>query len=218
VYPSSHCPDCNSKIKYYDLLPVISYLLLKGKCRYCGERISWQYPLVELLTGFLFITFYWRFSFDMKFIVMLLLLSLLIVSSFIDLRYKIIPNKITYIGIISGLVLSIFFTHITMLNSLLGAIIPAGLLLLIALIYKKGMGIGDVKLVAMIGTFIGWEYTLLAIFLASLVGSIIGLTLLVSGVISRKTQIPFGPFITIGTLIIILFGQELINLYISLFI
>src|SRR6056297_1108967 len=218
VFPSSHCPNCNHKLKIYDLIPVVSYLLLSGKCRYCDHEISVQYPLIELLTGIIFLLMYLKYGFSAKLIILLILILALISSSVIDFRFKIIPNKITYPGIILGLILSIFFEHITILNSFLGAVIPSGLLFLIAFFYKKGMGMGDVKLVAMIGAFIGWKYTLLGIFFGSLLGSIIGLTLIGIGIIDRKTRIPFAPFISFGTLISILYGQVIVDFYLSLFI
>ncbi len=218
IIPPSYCPYCTKKLKYYDLIPVLSYLFLGGRCRYCRAEISIQYPAVELLTGFLFSLMYFKYGFSLQLFIYILLVSLLIIVSFIDYKYKIIPNEITYTFIITGFILSLFFNHITFLNSLLGILLPAGLFLLIALIYRRGMGMGDVKLIALIGAFIGWKYTLLGIFLASLIGSVIGLVLIVSGIISRETRIPFAPFISLGTLLSILYGQEIVRFYLSLFI
>lgn len=217
ISPASHCPDCGTRLKPIDLVPVISFFLTKGRCRYCGKAISWQYPLVELLTALLFLSLYVKYGINSKFINLLILVSLLIICSFIDLRNKIIPNKITYPGIILGFILSLFFNHITFTSALLGLLIPAGLLFLIALIFKKGMGMGDVKLVAMIGTFIGWQDTLLSIFIGSLLGSVIGLILIGTDSIERRTRIPFGPFISIGTVVMLLIGENLIKWYLGLF-
>ena len=218
IFPASHCPMCEAKLKYYDLIPFLSYFFLKGRCRYCNKKIPIQYPLVELLTGLLFLLVFLNFGFTTEFIILMALISSLIVVSFIDIEHQIIPNEITFFLIPFGLILSIFFNHISFLNSLLGLIIPAALLLLIALIYKKGMGLGDVKLVAMIGVFIGWKYGLLSIFIGALIGSIYGVYMMVNTGMDRKTQIPFGPFISLGAVVMILYGNLLINWYISLFI
>lgn len=217
VLPASHCLYCGTRLKVIDLVPILSFLLARGKCRYCDKPISWQYPVVELITGLLFLLLYVKYGINSKYVILLVLLSLLIICSMIDLKRKIIPNAITYPGIVTGLILSLFFNHISFVSALLGMVIPAGFLLLIALIIKKGMGMGDVKLVAMIGTFIGWEYTMLGIFIGSLVGSVIGLTLIAAHKMERKTRIPFGPFISMGTVIILLYGQRLLNWYLGLF-
>ncbi|MEJ6950059.1 prepilin peptidase [Natronospora cellulosivora (SeqCode)] len=217
VFPASHCPECKKRLEITDLVPVLSFIFNKAKCKYCGTKISWQYPLVELLTGFLFLLLYVKFGLNSIFIIYSLLIASLLVSSGIDIKYKIIPNKITYPGIIISLILAIFFNHISFLSSLYGIIIPGGLLLIIALIYGKGLGMGDVKLIAMIGGVLGWQHSLFAIFIGSLIGSILGLTLMVTGVMSRKTRIPFGPFISFGAIISIFYGQQIFEWYISLY-
>lgn len=213
ITPPSHCPSCNTRLKVVDLIPIISFLLSGGKCRYCGEKISWQYPIVEALTGILFLLTYLKFGLSKETLIFLFLVSYLIIISFIDLHEQIIPNVLSYSGIIIGLILSIFFNHISFVDSLLGLLIPAGALLIIAIIFKGGMGIGDVKLVGMIGTFIGFKYTLIGIFLGAFIGSVVGIAKLVKGDIERKTPIPFGPFINIGALIMLFAGDEIINLY-----
>ncbi len=218
VNPPSHCPNCNTRLKVIDLIPVVSYLSTGGKCRYCGEKISFQYPFVELLTAFLFLGAYLKFGFGFELLFMLLLISSLIVISFIDYKYMIIPNVITYSGIIIGLLYAIIFDYITVINSLLGILIPSLLLLIVAFLFKGGMGMGDVKLVAMLGAFLGYKYTLAGIFIGSVFGSIIGLGLMGLGIIKRKTRIPFGPFICLGASLMIFFGNQLISWYLSLFL
>ena len=213
ITPPSHCPSCNTRLKAVDLIPVLSYIFYKGKCRYCGAKISLQYPLVELLTAILYLSVYIRFGFSLEGFIYLFLFSLLITISFIDLNEKIIPNLISYSGIIIGLILSIIFNHMSFISAILGLLIPSLLLLIIALVFQGGMGIGDVKLVGMIGTFTGYLYPLIGIFIGALVGSIIFLPLLLTGKINKKTKIPFGPLISLGTVIMILFGERLIDLY-----
>jgi leader peptidase (prepilin peptidase)/N-methyltransferase len=218
VKPPSHCTKCNTRLKFIDLIPVLSYLFTGGKCRYCGAKISIQYPFVELLTAFFFLFSYLKFSLTSEFFIYILLLSALIVISFIDYKYMIIPNIITYSGILIGFLSAFIFDHTTIIDSLLGILIPALLLLLIALIFKGGMGMGDVKLVSMLGAFLGYKYTLVGIFIGSVFGSVIGLVLMGVGVLNRKDRIPFGPFICLGAVIMIFFGDQLIELYLSLFL
>ena len=215
IAPPSHCPNCNTRLKTVDLIPVISYIFNKGECRYCGVNISWQYPVVELLTAFLYLFTHLKFGLTADFFIYLFLISYLIIISFIDFNEKIIPNVLSYSGIIIGLVLAIIFNHISFISSLIGLIVPSLLLLLIALIFKGGMGIGDVKLVGMIGVFTGYLYSLLSIFLGALIGSVVYLPLMLTGKVDPKTRIPFGPLINIGALIMIFYGEELIDIYLQ---
>ncbi|ADQ14870.1 prepilin peptidase [Halanaerobium hydrogeniformans] len=218
IKPPSHCPHCNTRLKVIDLIPVLSFLITGAKCRYCGASISWQYPFVELLTGIFFLAAYLNFGLTAEFFLMLLLLSALIVISVIDYKYMIIPNVITYSGILIGFISAIIFDYLSIFDSLLGIVIPALILLAVALIFKGGMGMGDVKLVAMLGAFLGYKYSLMSIFIGSLVGSVIGLSLMGLGVIDRKDRIPFGPFICLGAVIMIFFGEQLIDLYFAIFL
>lgn len=218
VSPPSHCPNCKQRLRVIDLIPVISYLLNKGRCRYCGEKISIQYPLVELLTAILFLAAYLKFGFSGYLIIILLLLSALIVVSIIDLKYKIIPNQITYAGIFLSLIFAFVFDYITLFNAFLGIAIPSLVLFLIIFLSKGGMGVGDLKLAAMLGGFLGYKYVLAGIFLGSLIGSIIGIYFIISKKWNGKTMIPFGPLIALGTTIMIFFGRELFDLYIAIFV
>ncbi|AGB41723.1 prepilin signal peptidase PulO-like peptidase [Halobacteroides halobius DSM 5150] len=211
----SYCPKCKTKLAALDLVPVLSYLLLRGRCRYCNTKVSRQYPLVELVTGGLVVGLFQQYHLSSQFMTYSLLVALLIVASVIDFKLMIIPNKITYLGIISGLLASVVFNHISVRASLLGLLIPAGLLLIIALV--GGMGLGDVKLVAMIGSFIGLRDTLVGIFFGSLIGSILGVGLISLGIKNRKSRIPFGPFIAIGTILVLLFREPIINFYFQLY-
>lgn len=218
ITPPSHCPECGTRLKVIDLIPVLSFLSTGGKCRYCNTKISKQYPIVELMTGFLFLFAYLKFGFSVQLFIYLLLISALIAVAFIDYKYMLIPNKITYPLIVISLLSAFIFDYITIYQSLLGIVIPPLLLLIVALIFKGGMGMGDVKLAAAIGGFLGWSYTLAGIFIGSLLGSVIGLSLMGLGIIERKSRIPFGPFICTGALTMIFFGETLINWYFNLFI
>jgi leader peptidase (prepilin peptidase)/N-methyltransferase len=218
ITPPSHCPKCGTRLKVIDLIPVLSFLSTGGKCRYCNTKISKQYPIIELLTGFFFLAAYLKFGISVQLFIYLLLISSLIAVTVIDYKYMIIPNKITYPLIVISLLSAIIFDYLTIFQSLLGIVIPSLLLLIVAFIFKGGMGMGDVKLVAAIGGFMGWIYTLAGIFLGSLLGSIIGLSLMGLGIIGRKTRIPFGPFICIGAVVMIFFGDTLFNWYINLFL
>lgn len=217
ITPASHCPKCGEYLKVRDLIPILSFLLNRGKCRYCGKVINWQYPVVEVLTAFLFAILYHNFGLHISFIIYSFLSCILIVCSVIDLQYKIIPNKITYPALITALISSIFFNHISFMGSLTGMLIPGGLFLLLALLYGKGLGMGDVKLVALIGAVIGWQFTLIGIFLASLIASITGLILMIAGIMDRKTRIPFAPFIGLSTIISLFCGEELFSILMSLY-
>ncbi|TDX53034.1 prepilin peptidase [Orenia marismortui] len=216
IWPGSHCTNCQTNLKIFDLIPVLSFIFTKGRCRYCDTKVSYQYPAVELLTALLFLISYWRYSLSIEFLIYSGLIALLIVCTFIDLKYQIIPNKITYPGIIIFFIISFFFNHITIKSSLLGIVLSGGFLLVIAIVSRGGMGIGDVKLAAMVGSVIGVKYTIIGIFIGSLIGSIISLILIGFNIKDRKDRIPFGPFIAIGTVVMIFYGNVIINWYLDL--
>ncbi|KXS45967.1 MAG: leader peptidase (prepilin peptidase) / N-methyltransferase [Candidatus Frackibacter sp. T328-2] len=216
IFPRSHCPNCQTKLGVMDLIPIISFVFNKGRCRYCQTKISWQYPLVELLTGIFFAILFIQYQFSINFWIYAFLTILLIICTFIDYKHQIIPNKITYSGIIIGLILSILFKHITFQSALLGILIPGGFLLLVAIITNGGMGIGDVKFAVMIGTYIGAKYTLIGIFIGSLVGSVLGLGLICLGLKERKSRIPFGPLIALGNILMLLWGEEVVGWYLGI--
>ncbi|OCL28138.1 peptidase A24 [Orenia metallireducens] len=218
VFPPSHCPNCQTNLKAFDLIPIFSFLFNKGKCRYCSENISYQYPLVEILTGIIFFALYWKYKLSIELLIYVVLACLLIVSSLIDLKYMIIPDYLNYFGIVLGFIFALFFEYQTLYSALLGLLIPAAILLLIVIISKGGMGVGDVKLIAMIGAFIGVKYAVATIFLGAFIGSVIGVGLMITGIKGRKDRIPFGPFIAMAALLMILWGEDIINWYIGLFL
>lgn len=218
VTPRSHCPQCKSPIKFYDNIPLISYLLLKGRCRNCGQPISIQYPIVEAITAlssfFLFITF----GVSLSFIYYFSFVAALIVITVIDLYYQIIPDVISLPGIVIGLLGSLIIPQITFWASLIGIISGGGSLFLVATAYqwlfkREGMGGGDVKLLAMIGAFLGWKAVILTILLSSFIGSIIGITVMLIKGKDFKYAIPFGPFLALGAVISLFYGEQLINWY-----
>ncbi|NLM69073.1 MAG: prepilin peptidase [Firmicutes bacterium] len=202
VAPRSHCPSCGHTLRPRELIPVLSFLIQQGKCSSCRATISWQYPVVELLTavGFAF----YAFSADswQELVVLLVFFSLLLIASVIDLQHQILPNVITLPGMIIGLCFAALRWTIPIFHSMLGIIVGGGVLLVIAVL-TKGMGMGDVKFLAFIGAFIGPLPTVIALFAASLLGTIYGIIYLTATKQGRKTPIPFGPFLALGALITI---------------
>lgn len=217
IKPFSFCPKCRNTIKPWHNIPILSYILLRGKCAYCGEKINIRYPIVEGINGVLYVLAYIYFGFDIVLPFVLFFLSSLIVISFIDLDFQIIPDRISISLILFGLLLSVLSHSAYNLvadlkESLLGILVGGGSLLIIALLSKGGMGGGDIKLNAGIGAFLGWQNALLTIFIGSLLGAIVGLIIL------KKTgnrKIPFGPFLSIGSIISLFWGREIIRLYLG---
>lgn len=216
VFPPSHCPACNKKIKPYDNIPIISYILLKGRCRECRGKIAFQYPLVEFLNAAGYVVMIWEFGVGINAVIYALLFSALIVVTFIDLEHQIIPDRITLPGILIGFILGAAVLPVGWLNSLIGLFLGGGLFYLVAVASRGGMGGGDIKLIAMIGAFLGWKHTLLTIFLGALAGSIVGLSLMIFKGKGRKHPVPFGPFLALGAVASLLWGSDIINWYINL--
>jgi len=213
VYPGSHCPKCNTPIKVYDNIPIISFLLLRGRCRSCGTRIPLQYPAVELLNASAYVLTYWRFGSSWEAAIYSILFSALIVVSLIDLRYKIIPDIITIPGIVTGIVASALVLPSGIVNSVSGVILGGGIFFVAALLSRGGMGGGDIKLLAMMGAFLGWMDVILIVVVSSFLGSIVGIFLMVFHGKGRKHPIPFGPFLAIAGVIAIFFDHEIIRWY-----
>jgi leader peptidase (prepilin peptidase) / N-methyltransferase len=228
ISPPSACPGCGGEIKFYDNVPVLGYIMLLGKCRRCREPISIRYPLIELLTGLLSLSIFARCYPDYAlYIALFAFTSSLIVISFIDLRHQIIPDVISIPGIFAGLIVTIIFNvfsqyGITWYDSLIGAIGGGGILYIVAVGFEKftgkeGMGGGDIKLLAMIGAWMGWRSIPLIILISSLTGSIIGAASLILAGKGLRTRIPFGPFLVLGTLVYLFFGIKLQTYYLGLF-
>jgi leader peptidase (prepilin peptidase)/N-methyltransferase len=220
LWPRSRCPHCAKTIAWYDNLPVLSYFWLRGRCRACRRRISWRYPLVEALNAAGYGLIIWRFGFSASALVYLLLWSSLIVISFIDLDHMIIPDRITLPGIALGLVAGTLLLP-RWWDSVVGLLVGGGILYFMAwispyLFGKEGMGGGDIKLLAMIGAFLGWKPAILTIFFGGLLGAVVGVTLMGVRVITREAYLPFGPFLSLGAVVAILYGQEILTWYGSL--
>ena len=214
VHPRSHCPSCNHPIAIWDNIPVFSYLLLGGKCKSCKQPISIIYPLVEITTGVLLTAVFLKFGLTLDFLIFAVVAFALIVITAIDLEHKIIPDIITLPGIIFGFAAGAYLTGI--LNSAMGFMIGGGLFYAIAVLSRGGMGGGDIKFIAATGALLGWKKVLLVIFLGSLLGSVIGLLMILLQGKSRKSQIPFGPYLAAGVLIVIFAGDKLVQLYVNM--
>lgn len=220
VSPPSSCPQCGYRIRWYDNIPLISYMLLRGKCRSCRVPISFRYPLVEMLNGLLTLMLFIRFGPTLTFLALFALCSSLVAITFIDIDHQIIPDVISLPGIAIGFAFS-FFVPLGWKNSLIGLLAGGGSLLLVAYAYhfltgKEGMGGGDIKLLAMMGAFLGWRSILFIVFSASVVGSIIGVSLMIARGRDSKLAIPFGPFLAFGAILYIFYGSMIVEWYFNL--
>jgi leader peptidase (prepilin peptidase) / N-methyltransferase len=221
AYPASHCPRCHTPIRSRDNVPLLSYAVLRGRCRACGMPISARYPAVEALTGAAMMLLVDRFGLAPLLPVYALFVAALIVISFIDLDHQIIPDVISLPGIVIGMLLAALGYGPPILTSLTGALLGGGLLYAIALGYhaltgREGMGGGDIKLLAMIGAFLGWRGVLVTLLLSSFSGAVIGIGLMLARGADTRIPIPFGPFLALGALCALLFGDALMQWYLNL--
>ncbi|WP_010678296.1 prepilin peptidase [Bacillus timonensis] len=217
VKPRSHCTSCNRTLTAIDLVPVFSYIFLKGKCRTCGTKISAIYPLIELLTGLLFAFSFYKVGFNQELIVALAFVSLLMIITVSDIHYMLIPDKVLLFFLVILGIARVCSPVTPWWDSIIGAIVGFGLLALIAIVSKGGMGGGDIKLFFLIGLVLGTKETLLAFFLSTLIGAVIGGFGMLIGKIKRNKPIPFGPFIVIGSLMTYYYGDTIIEWYLTLF-
>lgn len=221
IHPRSMCPGCRVDIPFYDNVPVASYLWLRGRCRHCGAAISLRYPLVELASGLFAVAVYSIHGFSLEGLLIFSLISALLVITFIDIDHQIIPDMITYPGIAIGFVASFFLDYITFRESLFGILLGGGTLFSVAWGYylftkREGMGGGDIKLLAMIGAFLGWKGIIFTIFVGSAIGTLVGVAVALIKGGGRRLQIPFGPFLSVGALLYLFFGPQLIRWYAAL--
>jgi len=231
----SFCPHCKHTLSWQDLIPVFSFLFLKGKCRYCQKRISWQYPLVEIATGILFVLLLnyelgimnyeiFSFKFIAYFLFLILNSSFLILIFVYDLKHFIIPDKVVFPAIIIALgfrvwdLISHWSLEFGVFHPFIAAFGASGFFLLIVLISRgKWMGVGDIKLAFLMGLLLGFPYILVALFFSFLIGAIIGIGLILAKRKTMKSEVPFGPFLVIGTFIALFLGEIIINWYWNLF-
>ena len=219
VNPSrSICPQCKSAISFYDNIPVFSYLWLKGRCRHCQAPISLRYPLVELMTGIIAVDVFFMFGPTIAGTIYFIFISSLLVITFIDIDHKIIPDVISLPGIPIGLAASFVLPAMTFKTALLGILAGGGSLWIVAWTYslitrKEGMGGGDIKLLAMIGAFIGWKGVVFTIFAASVAGTVLGMIVMLVKGKDLKYAIPFGPFLSIGAMSYLFFGEKVLSWY-----
>jgi len=223
VRPSSKCPGCQTPIKPRDNIPLLSYLLLRGKCRACGEPISPKYPAVEAANGLLYVLLYYKFGLSGETFFYFAFASALLVIALIDFEHQIIPDEITLPGTALGLVAGWLFLPDPFLrasilgfkSSIIGALVGFGLYYLVAVASRGGMGGGDIKMMAMVGAILGWKGVLFTTFAGSLAGSLLGIYLMVFRGKGRKSKIPFGPFLALGALVALVFGQEILAWYLG---
>ncbi|WP_449240723.1 prepilin peptidase [Desulfoscipio gibsoniae] len=213
AFGPSHCPGCGQRLGVLDLVPLFSYVFLKGRCRYCGRKISARYPLVELITAAFFVTAYHFWGWQWQTVSMWVFFAVLITVSLIDYRYKIIPDEIIIAGCVLGLPL-VFLSGSGKLAGGLISFFAAGLLFLsIALLSKGGMGGGDIKLSALIGLYLGWPNIIVALFISFLFGGIAGIALIALGRKGRKDAVPFGPYLAIGGVVAAFYADRIISWY-----
>lgn len=221
VSPRSRCPQCLAPIRWYQNIPLLSYALIRGRCANCHAPISLRYPLVEALTGILFLLVFLRYGLHPVTLIFWLFAAALVAITFIDLDHQIIPDVISLPGIAVGFICSFAVPWMTWLDSLLGIVLGGGSLYLVAVGYelltkKEGMGFGDVKMLAMIGAFLGWKAIFPVIFLSSLAGTLVGVPLMLIRKADGKLAIPFGPFLALGALVMVLWGPLLLRWYFGL--
>lgn len=222
IYPPSACPHCNTQIRFYDNIPLLSYLWLRGRCRHCNTSISFRYFLVEIIGGGFALATLLNFGFTFEGLIYYGFITVLLIISFIDIDSKTIPDMITIPGIPVFFFASFALPKVTYIDTALGILAGGGSLFIVALTYylltkKEGMGGGDIKLLAMIGAIIGWKGILFTVFIASAVGTLAGLLMMLSTKSNMKMAVPFGPFLSIGAIIYIFFEAPMTFWYLHMF-
>lgn len=223
IRPGSRCPKCKTTIRWFDNVPLLSFFWLRARCRRCGGKISWRYPLVECLNAGGWLGIVHTFGWNRSALVYGLFLSLLLVVMMIDIDHLVIPDVISLPGMVIGFFASAFILPLGWVGSLLGMALGGGILWLLAavspyLFGKEGLGGGDIKFLAMIGAFLGWQHVCMTLFLASSAGALVGIGLMAFRYMERGQYIPFGPFLALGSVASLFFYQELFGMYESLFL
>ena len=223
VFPASHCPSCKNPLHWYDNLPVISFILLRARCRHCGVQISWQSLLLEAAMAALSLALFYRFYFTLTFGIYFVFCAALLAIIVIDFYHQIIPDSISLPGIILGFAASFVNPLVTWQSSGLGILLGGGILYAIAASYyfltkREGMGGGDIKLLAMIGAFLGWQSLLFVIFCSSVLGSLVGIGAMLKQKKGGKTMIPYGPFLSIAAIIYLFYAQEIHHIFVTFYL
>lgn len=219
LWPRSQCPYCGRRLAWFENVPVVSYLLVRGRCRTCRHAISPVYPMVELVTPALFVAQYWQLGWQPLLWVRLVFISAMIVLLVTDLQHRILPNAVTLPGIVVGLGASLFVDP-GWRDAAIGVAVGGGALFLLAEGYYRlrgedGLGIGDIKMMAMIGAFLGWPLMLVTLFLGSMLGSVVGITMLVFGLADSKYALPFGSFLAVAAVVAAMYGDPIVAWYLS---
>lgn len=214
----SFCPQCKHTLSWYELIPVLSYILQRGKCRNCKTKISVIYPIMELATGILFALSYVHFGFTVELITSLLLMSMLVIIFVSDITYMLIPNKVLLFFLPLFIIIRVLEPLDPWWSPVAGSIIGFALIAIIILVSRGGMGAGDMKLFAVLGIVLGMKNVLLAFFLSCIIGSIFGIILLALKIINRKQPVPFGPYIVVATIITYFYGESLMNWYFNILV
>jgi leader peptidase (prepilin peptidase)/N-methyltransferase len=222
VFPPSHCPKCKSRLSWFENIPLLSFLFLRGRCRHCDTPISWQYPVVEALMSLLTAAVVIRFGLSITALGYFLFCAALLVIIWIDIYHQIIPDVISLPGILIGFLFSFFNSFTTWQSSLIGLFAGGGILYAIALLYylfrkQEGMGGGDIKLLAMIGAFLGWQSLLFVILMSSITGCAFGLVAMIQQKRGGNTRIPFGPFLACAALFYLFFRGSILLLFLHYF-
>jgi leader peptidase (prepilin peptidase) / N-methyltransferase len=223
VKPASACPGCEKPIKFYDNIPIVSYLILGGKCRHCGAKISKRYPFVELLTAVVFLMIYRRCSLSYEMFIQMFFVSLLITISFIDYDFQIIPDVLSIGGLVLGLLIAFVRPGFRFMDAFYGVLLGGGVLFIIAYGYqlvakREGMGGGDIKLLAMIGAITGINGVVFSLFIGSVIGTIVGIPLMLIKKEGTKYAIPFGPFLSMSAVLYLFVGTRAVYIFKEIFL
>ena len=220
VRPAPHCPVCGHMLRWFENIPLLGYIMLWGRCRICGLLISPVYPMIETVTAGLFVLQYYYLGWQSLLVVRLVFCSAMVALFVIDLQHRLLPNVITYPGIVIGFACALFFEP-GWVDALIGAAVGAAVLRGVAEAYRhlrgeQGLGMGDVKMLAMIGAFLGWQLMLVTLLLASVMGAVVGIGMLTLGVIDRKYPLPMGSFMAIAAVLSTMTGEILVRWYVAL--
>ncbi|MBB2480639.1 prepilin peptidase [Bacillus sp. APMAM] len=217
IYPGSQCPHCKHKLRWFELIPVFSFIFQLGKCRSCKTSISYIYPVMEAITGCLYAFTYAKLGWEIELLFALLLLSLIVIITVSDLIYMIIPDKILLIFTVIFIILKIMFPSEPWWDPIVGAVFGFALLFLIAILSKGAMGGGDIKLFFVLGIILGLKYTFLTFLIATFLGAVFGILMMIARKYKKRKPIPFGPFIGAGAILSFFFGDNIISWYVSMF-